>query len=156
MHQGGVETRGRKPKDFDPSDNLPQSSIPWKVYDQAFRKLYPHGDRKPAATSDINENDILKPIREQLVRERLASRTRNSISRGSGPYPHLKKGASDIRKKRIVFLAQVSQCIEDLSNRGVRVSTKSVQRELSLKRIEAGTTTTQRAIRQIRLGLPHS
>lgn len=153
--QGGVETRGRKPKDFDPGEKLPAGAIPWKVYDQAFRKLLPRGISRRRVNGSINQSDVLQPMREQLARERVATRARNNATKCNNPYPHLAKGAAKIHARRILFLAEVAQCIAELRRNGIRVSTKSVIRALSIKGIQAGTTTTQRAIREIRLGLPH-
>ena len=157
IRQGGVETRGRKPKDFDPNEHLPGGSIPWKVYEKAFKTLLPRGVgvRKVRAVS-INEIDVLGPMRAELTQERVHARRYNNISQGRKPYPHLEKGATQARLQRQLFLFHIAACIGELSARGTRVSTKSVMRALSLKGIEAGITTTQRAIREIRLGLPQA
>lgn len=155
ISQGGVETRGRKPKDFDPGEKLPAGAIPLKVHDQAFRKLFPRGMSRRRVNGGINEVDVLQSMREQLALKRVATRAHNNTTGGKSPYPHLVRGAATIHARRILFLAEVAQCISELRSDATRVSTKSVIRALSVRGIQAGTTTTQRAIREIRLGLPH-
>ncbi len=166
IRMGGVETRGRKSADVKRealtpnakpctmwSTEPPPGLIPWKVLTQAYKNVYPRGRPARAERIGRNETDILGPLRAELSREHVLTRATKKIANGNDPYKHLKDGARAAHVKRARFLEVVSECMTELRAEGTPVKTKSVVRRLLQKDIRAGTTTTQRAIREIRLGL---
>jgi hypothetical protein len=167
LAMGGVETRGRRPKPdpkspvrVDPEEPRiawPEykSGIPWKVYDQAFRKLYPRGLPRTLRSNAFKESEILQAARQRAAENRLSTRRYNNEQRGSTPYEHLAIGSKIAHKKRIAFLAKVAICSVEVANGGKRVTAKAVVRklELMLNREGVSVITVQRALRDIRLGL---